>query len=659
MAGVLAFTAFVPAGQERPTQEQRPPVFRAGATFVNVDVYPRRDGRVIEGLTKADFEVLEDGKPQAVESFEFVRIAPNTPDAERRDPTSAADALRQAADPHNRLFVIYLDPYHTTVAGSHATRRPVVEFLTRAIGPTDLFAFMTPDIPVGQMTFGRRVETIASELEKYWTWGEGGYNRAIFIRDELERRLSMCDPDNKLGLILKHREDKISTGLSELVTRLGSLRDERKNLLLITEGWVPAPARQPGAAGLGSDLPGIGVGPGGRLGLGNDMSGNRDVSWCNSQMSRLAGTDFEQRFRDLLVQAARANVAVFPIDVGGLKTGTPTADGNMNADFRLKQDTLRTLAENTDGSVVMDTNDLTGAARKIADDLSAFYLLGYYSSNTAADGRFRRIEVKVKQNGVRTSARRGYLAPTADMRRAADAAAGAPARAEAPVGLTNALGALGRLRDEATLFGAGSVVGGGLEVVVEIASRQSGAAQWAKGGAVAVQVSDASGRKTDAAGAIDAGTRSTVVRVPLDPGAKGPWTVFARVSAAGESLEQSFEVGPEPAGLVGEGQVFRATPSPRSPVRPVADRQFRRTERLHVEWPLRESAPDRAGRLLNARGEALALPIVVTERADQAGLRLVVDLVLTPLSEGDYVVEIAAGPSDRRDIQYAAFRVVR
>src|SRR5436309_9877668 len=90
-------------------QEQRPPVFRGGVTFVNVDAYPRQDGRLVEGLTTNDFEVLEDGKPQKIESFEFIRTQPNTPDAERRDPNTKEEGDKLAADPHNRVFVVYID----------------------------------------------------------------------------------------------------------------------------------------------------------------------------------------------------------------------------------------------------------------------------------------------------------------------------------------------------------------------------------------------------------------------------------------------------------------------------------------------------------------------------------------------------------------------
>jgi hypothetical protein len=92
MATVLAFAPASamqnpPAAQQQPQQPQpqRPPVFRAGANFVLVDAYPQRDGKIVERMTAADFEVLEDGKPQAIDSLEFVRIDASL--AERRSST--------------------------------------------------------------------------------------------------------------------------------------------------------------------------------------------------------------------------------------------------------------------------------------------------------------------------------------------------------------------------------------------------------------------------------------------------------------------------------------------------------------------------------------------------------------------------------------------
>ena len=75
---IVFVVAFVPArppwrvaaqAQPPPTQAQQRPVFRGGTHFVRVDAYPFQDGKIVEGLTPADFEILEDGKPQAIESF--------------------------------------------------------------------------------------------------------------------------------------------------------------------------------------------------------------------------------------------------------------------------------------------------------------------------------------------------------------------------------------------------------------------------------------------------------------------------------------------------------------------------------------------------------------------------------------------------------------
>jgi hypothetical protein len=122
------------------SQDQRPPIFRGAANFVYVDVYPRRDGHLVEGLRAEDFQVLEDGKPQKIETFEFIRTEPNAPVGERRDPNTKEDGDQQAADPRNRVFVIYLDLYHTTFFGAHETRAPLLEFLNRTIGASDLSA---------------------------------------------------------------------------------------------------------------------------------------------------------------------------------------------------------------------------------------------------------------------------------------------------------------------------------------------------------------------------------------------------------------------------------------------------------------------------------------------------------------------------------------
>jgi VWFA-related protein len=647
-AALAACALATPAGQAGapPPQDQRP-VFRGSAVFVNVDVYPRRDGRLIEGLTKDDFEVLEDGKPQPVEKFEFVQVPAFTSDADLRDPTSQSDAERQAADPRNRLFVIYLDLFHTSYAGSYYSRPSILTFLRRTMGPGDLFGVMTPEVPITRLTFGRRTETLESELEKYWFVMSG---REEYARNPLEARLMAC---NTPGLLTLFREDATATSLEALVARLGALRDTRKNVLFISEGWRPTPAPRPGAAvGARPTLPKVGMGPGGTLTTGSDIAGYPDRSWCQQQHERLARVDYERRFKDLLSSAQRANVAFFTVDVGGLRTTTP----DTHAQTIAASDTMLTLAHETGGSAIFNTNDLASGVRKIADDLSAFYLLGYYSTNTAADGKFRRIEVRVKAPGARVTARRGYLAPTAELLKAEAAALAAPPRERTPV--DDARERLGRLSENVSLFTSARASADGLDVIVELAARELTTGRWTRGAAVAVSATpDDGGPAITADARLPEGARSIRVNLPAAGAPGRAWKVTTRVGAGADLLEDSATIPALAGSRLGEPAVFRALGSPRAPLLPAAEPQFRRTERLRLQWTTGAPFDARTARLLGPQAAPLPVPVPVTEQAD--GKLLAADLALAPLAAGDYVIEVAVTRGAETWTAWYAFRVLR
>jgi VWFA-related protein len=650
LAGALTLAmAAGPAANvpQDPQPQQRPPVFRAGATFVTVDAYPRRDNRIVEGLSKADFEILEDGKPQAVESFEFVRVPLNVPDAERRDPNTKEEGDRWAADAKNRVFVIYLDTLHVTAFGSLETRRPLMTFLQRSIGPADVFGVMTPETPISQLLFGRRLETIESELTRYANWGQKELGGSVIPRDATEQRIAQCfnPPD---GVIRLHRMDKLFTSLENLTVRLGGLRDERKHVLLVTQGWVPRAEATALLNAVGGGVPQVGLGPTGRLGIGGRTDGGMDRGVCDAIATHLAGVQFDRRFRDLLTLAQRANVSFHPIDVAGLSTD-PGQSGRVQ--------TLMTLAENTDGHAIVNTNDITAGITRIADDLAAYYLLGYYSTNTKLDGRYRRIEVKVTQPRVRVTARQGYLAPTEANLRASEAAATAKPAGPSPA--EEALGVLARLRASAEMHTYGTASDDAVTIVAEIVSREIELGRWKAGGAVAVTLTGADGKTVDAPPVpIAPGARSAAVRVPIADAGTGPWTAAVRVSGDG-SLSDRIEIAPAASGLIGEALAFRATPSPRSPLRPMADFLFRRTERVHVEWPVRGTLDQRAVRLLDRRGQALPMPVAAIDAGTPERPLLVVDLNLAGLTEGDYVIEVRAGRGTESTTRYLPFRVVR
>jgi VWFA-related protein len=669
-------------------QQQRPPVFRGEAVLVTVDVYPQRDGKIVEGMTAADFQVLEDGKPQKVETVEFVRIEPSLSESTRRDPNSMREMLALVADPHVRTFVVFLDQLHVTVAGSHAIRRPMVDSLNRIIGPSDLFAVMTQNTDPRALTFGRRLISVEEQLTKYWTWGERN-SMLTDPTDPMEQTLKDCFTvkprpgappwmvdDNGQARVLadllieRRREDRTMTGLERLVDRLGGMREARTVTIVITEGWrlfrEDAAVREESRE-YGASLPQVGS-SGGRLTIGDKTANSgtyTDKKVCNDELIRLTSLDDERRLRDLITRANRANVSFYPVNPAGLQVfDTPISqssrpnlveDGNR---LRNRMDGMLTLADNTGGIAIVSTNDLAAGMRRIVDDVSAYYLLGYYSTNTTHDGRFRRIEVRAKPPGLQVRARRGYFAPSDKASR--DTYTAAPAGAEPPKGLETALGEISRLRAGSDLFARGSIAGDQLSVAVEIGSARAAAAPWGNGADVQMTATLPDGTALPAAaGRIEAGTRGVLVSMPVG-GTPASVRIVVKGSAGGESIEETADISRAPAGLVGDAVMYRGRPAATSPLRVVADLQYRRTERVHVEWAITgESAnlDQRSARLLGRNGQPLAVPVTVTER-DTDGRRVVAaDLNLAPLSAGEYVIELTVGRGATTEQRLVAFRV--
>jgi VWFA-related protein len=659
-------SALTSAFQPDPLQR---PAFRAGANFVYVDAYPTRDGKLIDGLTAADFQVFEDGKPQAIDLFELIRFAPNTPDEDRRDPGTQAEGDRLAADPRNRAFVVYLDSYHTTVGGSHRARAPMIQFLSRVIGVNDLFAVMTPETDVRQLTFGRRLETIERELTTYWTWGikkdpetANPNSPQSDPRTPAEQMLWSCfirrHPDPKenetliLNLIALSRLDTVFTSLEGLAMRLRGLREERSHVLLLGEGWVPV-GRDLASDAWPAAMPSVGVTRGGQLTLGSTQPDQVDKAACNTQLLRLSSIDFPRRFRDLLNEAGRSNVAIHPIDLAGLRA---SARVGGQAWDREVVSTMLTLAENTGGQAAVNTNDLNAALRKIADDLSAYYLLGYYSTNGNFDGRFRSIDVRLRSTNSRVSARRGYAAPSAAALKAAETAARVASAAPRPN--DEAAAALARLRPGAEIATHAIARPRELVVVAEIGSREVEMGRWRKGGQVHV-TAVAGDRKVEGQAVIEPGLRGALLRIPVDADVSEPWRVLLRIDGPDGPLEDRVDVKPSQSKLLGEPVAYRATPAPASPLRPVADFQYRRTERVHIEWPALGPVERREVRVLDRRGQPLALGATLTAQETDGRAMLAVDLNLAPLTDGDYIIEVTAGQGTDVERKYVAIRVVR
>jgi hypothetical protein len=404
---------------------------------------------------------------------------------------------------------------------------------------------------------------------------------------------------------------------------------------------------------------------------GRDRVEDGDWWGCASELNRLAHLDNRQRWKDLMAAAARANVSFYPIapnglaafDVGAVSERPGEALG-AEGNYRMMQTRVQSmvdLATNTDGIAIVNRNDTGVAMTRIIDDISAYYLLGYYSTNEKQDGRFRKIEVKLKQPGLTIHARRGYVAQALADGRPATApgrstTAAAPSSAQPAVDA--ALSALTQVRPSTTLFIDGSADGGELTLTVELATSESDTPAWRSGGTVAFTVQAGTESIGSVTATIEPGARAA--RASLAVTGAGPFVVRARATAGDHRVDSDqVVVTPREASPLRSPLLFRAAVSPRAPLKPMADRQVRRTERLHVEWPLAGAVEQREVRLLDRRGQPLAIGPTITERDVDGRPALGADLTLAPLAEGDYVLEARVTSGGQTAQSWVAFRVVR
>jgi VWFA-related protein len=681
---VLCAAASVAAQQASSQKPQQPATFRSGTNLVLVDVYPMKDGRILQNLEKTDFEIFEDGKPQKVEDFQFIKVEGRTPEAERRDPNTQEEGNALATDPKNRVFVVFLDQLGVSVEGAYRARKPLVEMLNRVLQPNDLFGVMSQDMRPRDLVFGRKLLTTEDMLARNWPWGE---RESILDRPD-EEELRICSRNPKTGEPLaviddgiqrdmfaalreRRREDAVLSKLEDLVDYLGGLRETRTSLMVFTEGWVLFERNEALLAPLSRfqnyvNTPVIGV-AGGRPAMSSSSQAGSPAA-CFAEVQRLANLSDRARFNDLLHRAQRQNVVFYPINPRGLVVfdfpiNSDAAFAPVNLQFdrvTRRDDHLIEAADQTGGVAVVKYNDLNAGLDKVAAQLEAYYVLGYYSTNSAFDGKYRQISVKLKVPGVKISARKGYTAPTkAEMAGLTSPKPAAPAAVTAAEAATaDALGVLSRIRGSAELYGWGvQSKPDELTVVAEVAGQLAEAGKWLAGGDVQAVVTTPSGEMAGSGRAkLDAGIRGVAVRVPVT--GAGPWHVQLRLRNGADALETTAEVRPaarpEASPLVGDPLVFRGDPGGVQPARPVADFLFRRTERVHIEWTTKGQIDARQARLLDRTGNPL--PIAVT-LAEKPGAILAADLVLGPLGPGDYLIELTASGPAGSTRQLVAIRV--
>ena len=652
---------------------QGPPTFRTGANYVRVDMYAMHEGQVVEDLRLDEIELLEDGAPQKIEDFEHVMVRPAGPQETRIEPNTVAESRQMAADPRARVFVIFLDTMNTQLEGSANMRLPLVRFLDRVLGQDDVIALMTPEMAATDITFGRKTTVISNIMQNEWTWGRRG---SLVKVDPKEQLYEACYPDIRdsetagiaAEMIGRRRERLAFDALEDLIVHLRGVRDERKAVLTVTEGWkIYAENRQLAAVIRGRDLPPPGP-------LGRTPRERADPSAaatgtmlreCEADRVALAGIDHTQRFRRLTEDANRGNVSFYPVYARGLAVfdspigpeppPPPSVDRETLA---ARHDSLRQLAADTDGLAVINTNQVENAMKRIVADLSSYYLLGYYSTNTKLDGRYRNITVRVRRPGVQVRARRGYRGLTADQ--LLTAAEGDKRTAAAPVSVVINPRAPFRIRT-ATWTPPEPATGAAVWVVGELDYATRRELVWSAGASAEVVVVAGDGTEILSTTAqVPAAEGTFALRIPETGGIPpGDYALRVRVrpdSNPGLPVTDTTRLS-VPAGTtaLGEPVMWRRGPSTGLKHLATADPRFQRNERVRLE--LATAAPGTAtARMLDRVGNPLRVPVQVSERPDSSGQFrwIVADAILAPLAAGDYGIEVTLGTAKH----VAAFKVV-
>ncbi len=395
---LLAFAAAVPfdaqqVGQNAPLGGNTPATFSTSSQLVVETVNVKdKSGKPIEGLTAKDFTVTEDGAEQMIRLFEFQKVPEETDAGNAKLPAAALPpplkrlpetqiTAERPGDIHyqnRRLLVLYFD----------MTAMPPPDQL-RAITAAEKFIRT-------QMTLADRVALMRFE---------GGAVRVLSDftddRDRLDSILQTLIVGEAQGF------DEVTSDDSTPDTGAAFGQDDSEFNIFNTNRQLSA--LQTAAKMLGQ------------------LSEKKSVLYFASGL-HLNGVDNQAQLHATVNAAIRAGVSFWPIDARGLVASAPLGDATQaspggkgmytggaalafTSNFQQSQDTLYALASDTGGKALLDNNDLAMGIVQAEKSVSSYYIIGYYATNTALDGKFRRIKISLT-NGLAASLdyRQGYFA---------------------------------------------------------------------------------------------------------------------------------------------------------------------------------------------------------------------------------------------------------
>ena len=371
-------------------QTPQSPTFQTTTNLVVVNVTVRdKSGKLIDALKKDDFVLTEDDKPQTISVFEVEHLssealppivpANNTP-ALRTRPTAPAAPVTPAPESRRdkRLLALYFDFSSMQPQEQIRAQQAALKFLNQQMTSSDLVEILTYTNRLRVMQeFTDDRELLLSEIQGFRV-GEASENAidGATGADDSDDSGSFTPDETEFNIF---NTDLKLMGLETAVKKL-AMYPEKKALVYFSSG-----------------------------------------------ISR-TGVDNESQLRATVNAALRANVAFYPVDARGLVAMPPGGDAStasasgtgiftgktqqgLRDKFNTSQETLATLAADTGGKALLDSNDLTMGITQAQKDINTYYILGYYSSNEALDGKYRKVKVRLKSDAqAKLDYRNGYYA---------------------------------------------------------------------------------------------------------------------------------------------------------------------------------------------------------------------------------------------------------
>jgi VWFA-related protein len=647
-----------------PASPEQIPIFRADINFVRVDVIVTdRQGNPVHDLKQEDFEVTEDGKAQSIQTFKLINVTEDTglgADPPREVRNQIEEQMEAARD-DVRVFSIFLDDYHVRLENSMRAREAIARFVENQIQPKDLVSIMYPLWSINDVLHTRNRRQVAGAIREF-TGRKFDYTPRNAFEERYVHYVSTIEAE-------RIRNDVTLSALKGLIIRLGGLREARKAIVLISEGFtnvlpvqmVDQVATCNGAA------------------CGNQPRPRPDpVGGANSPAQRrmesqefFMQADMMSDIKRVTDLANRYNTAIYAVDPRGLAPFEYDLSTAGQAAVSLTKntqmldttiDTLRVLADETDGRAIVNSNDLDRGLRQIVRDSSAYYLLGYTSAVTT-DGKFHKINVRVKRPGLQIRARPGYVAlSAAEVERAL-----APKRPGPPPAITEALSTLAvtaQQRRNPIRSWIGMSPGSDGKTKISFVWNPTPAVPGTRrenAASVSLLAGGANSELHHRSKALPPG------RVEFDV-PPGPIELDIAVhDAAGEVLDRETRKIVVPGMGLGltlsTPEVFRGRTLPEwqslaadAKAMPVIEREFRRTDRLLVRVGAQSAGgtPTLSARMLNREGgEMSSLPVTPAP----FGTLSHIDVPLAALPAGEFLIEVIAKDGAEQASTFVAFRV--